>query len=84
MKKKPSKTKRPAGQVDRVVQTRKISADEQRSLIPDEAIRAAFMRRDDIRSLPAKERNKRWATHLKKVNEFRNQLAQLDGIVISV
>lgn len=64
------------------MKARKYSVEEQQALIPDGAIREAFMERDDISALPESEREARWLEHKVKVGKFREFLARCDGYVI--
>jgi hypothetical protein len=61
---------------------RKISVEEQRELIPDDVVKEAFMTREDIRSLPPEDRERRWAEHLKRLDEFRALLSGIPAIVL--
>lgn len=63
---------------------RKLSVEQQKQIIPDDAVQAAFMRRPDIAKLPKQEREARWAKALVNINAFRGHLSTLDSIVIDV
>jgi hypothetical protein len=58
----------------------KYTPDQQRQLIPNEAVRCSFLRRPDVASLPPDEQERRWQSHLVKVNAFRETLSRLDCI----
>ncbi len=56
---------------------KQLSVKQQQELIPDEDVRDAFMRRDDIRCLNASEKARRWELHLAALNRFREQLSEI-------
>ena len=56
----------------------KLTIEQQQELIPDDAVRDAFMLREDIAALPPDERERRWSEHLVSFREF---LSGLDSIV---
>jgi hypothetical protein len=61
----------------------KLSADEQREIIPDDSVHIAFMRREDILSMATpEERERAWQEHLRKLNELRETLSRLDWIIL--
>lgn len=59
-----------------------ISVEQSKDIIPDEAIKIAFMAREDISVLPEAEREIRWKFHLVKVSQFRETLAKLPCYVV--
>lgn len=54
-----------------------LTVEEMKVIIPDDDIKEAFMRRDDIVLLPPEEREKQWEEHLIHVNHFRELLSKL-------
>lgn len=61
---------------------KKRTTAELESLIPDEAVRKAFMERDDIILLSVEEQEQRWQAHLIKVHSFWQALSEMDTYVI--
>lgn len=63
--------------------TVKLSVEEQKEIVSDEAVRVGFLKREDIAPLPPDEQERRWQEHLVGLNRFREWLTQLDSIVLS-
>jgi len=61
---------------------RKLSVDEQRELIPDDAIYQAWLDREDVRAMNEAEHAAAWQRHLEGVNWFREKMASIPAIVI--
>jgi hypothetical protein len=60
----------------------KLSVDQQKELISDDAVHAAFLQRHDIAPLPPEEQEVKWQAHLVHVNRFREYLTGVDTIVL--
>lgn len=61
---------------------RKLSVEEQKELIPDDAIHQAFLEREDIACLPADEQETQWQEQLKAVNRLRDLLSGIKSFVV--
>jgi len=66
-----------------MTKARKLSVDEQKEIIPDEAIRKAFVERDDIVNLSEEEQERLWQEALENINGFRKWLADIPTFVLS-
>lgn len=62
--------------------SRKVSVSEQQELIPDSAIRAAFLERPEIAVIPPDEQERLWARQLAKVDQLRELFSKLNSLVI--
>lgn len=60
----------------------KLTVEDQKELIPDADIRAAFLEREDIAKLSPEDQEERWQRHLLKVNEFREMMSGLNAVII--
>ena len=60
----------------------RLTPGEQRNLIPDDEVKAAFWEREDIRSLPPDKRESRWREHLVQLNRFRELLSEVDSVIL--
>ncbi len=49
---------------------------------PEESIKAAFLRREDIKALPSEEQECRWAKHVIRMEEFFTKIAGMDPIFV--
>jgi hypothetical protein len=56
----------------------KLTVEEQRQLIPDNDVRQAFFRREDIACLPLEEQESRWARHKVSLDKFRGLLSGIE------
>lgn len=65
------------------MEPRLIDVNEQKQMIPDDEVRSAFLRRDDIKKLPRAEAAARWLKHLEKLNGFREALAKIPAFEVS-
>ena len=61
---------------------RLLSVKEQKSLIPDDGVHKAFLKREDISVLSKPEQEKRWAEHQVALDKFRNFLAGVPAFVV--
>lgn len=61
----------------------KLTVDQQKELIGDDEIHAAFLERPDISLLPPEEQEAKWQTQLEGVNRFREWLTSLDSCVVT-
>ena len=58
----------------------RLTVNQQKELIPDDSVKAAFMNRADIAALPEEERKTRWADCQKSLDKFRGFLSTRDSI----
>lgn len=58
------------------------SVEELESAIPDDEVKTAFMRREDIANLPEDEREYRWANHLTRLRKFMADLSSEDTTIV--
>jgi len=61
---------------------RLVSVEEQQELIPDDAIREAFMEREDVMCLSEDEQERRWQEHVPKIRQLQRRLSELPGFVV--
>lgn len=52
--------------------------------IPEQSIKEAFMRREDIKDLPLDEQEARWAQHLPRVRDTMKFFEGMEGIVLKL
>lgn len=63
---------------------KKYSVKEQRAMIPDADIHAAFLDREDIAPLTPDEQERRWQEHLVHLNKFREWLSGIPAVAFPV
>jgi hypothetical protein len=56
----------------------KLTPDQQRTLIPDDEVRRAFLQREDIAHLSPEEQETRWARHQIALDKFREFLSGVE------
>lgn len=61
---------------------KKRTAEELKSIIPDDDVKAAFMEREDIAPLPLGEQERLWIAHSKRLDEFWYLISRIESVVI--
>ena len=61
----------------------KLSVIDQEQLIPDNAIKEAWLMRDDVQGMSEEKKEMEWKLHLDGVNRFRAWLSTLDNHIIA-